>query len=64
MAHPREITFSVHAYDKDGDRTKSGVFLHFGETRVKAAESITDFAEIVKHFKEMLEEIAESNYRD
>lgn len=63
MTHPREITFSVHAYDSDGDRTKSGVFLHFGETRVKAAESIADFSEIVQHFEAMVEEI-ESNYKD
>ena len=41
--HPKDIVFSVNEYDSDGDATDKGVFLHFGETRVKAADSIEDF---------------------
>lgn len=54
---PNEIKFSVNDYDKDGDCTEKGVFLHFGGTRVKAADTIKDFADIVRHFEAMRDEI-------
>jgi len=63
MAHPKEINFSIHEYDKDGEGMDSGVFLHFGTARVKAAETLKDFREIVRHFEDMVEEI-ERNYPD
>ena len=59
--HPKDIVFSVNEYDRDGDVTDKGVFLHFGETRVKAADSIEDFRSIVQHMKAMVSEI-EENY--
>ncbi len=59
--HPEDIVFSVNEYDRDGDVTDEGVFLHFGETRVKAADSIDDFRSIVQHMKDMVSEI-EENY--
>ena len=59
--HPKDIVFSVNEYDSDGDATDKGVFLHFGETRVKAADSIDDFRSIVQHMKAMVSEI-EENY--
>jgi len=34
----KDIIFSVHDYDQDGDAVDRGIFLHFGETRVKVAE--------------------------
>ena len=58
---PKDIVFSVNEYDRDGDVTDKGVFLHFGETRVKAADSIDDFRSIVQHMKTMVSEI-EENY--
>ncbi len=60
---PKDIMFSVNEYDRDGDCTDKGVFLHFGETKVKAADGIKEFAEIVRHFEAMVEEI-ETNYAD
>ena len=59
--HPKNIGFSVNEYDSDGDATDKGVFLHFGETRVKAADSIDDFRSIVQHMNAMVREI-EENY--
>lgn len=53
----KDILFSVHEYDKDGDRTEAGIFLHFGSTRVLVSTSIEDFREIVGHFQNMIEEI-------
>ncbi len=31
---PKDIMFSVNEYDRDGDCTEKGIFLHFGETRL------------------------------
>ena len=59
--HPKDIVFSVNEHDSDGDATDKGVFLHFGETRVKAADSIDDFRSIVQHMNAMVREI-EENY--
>jgi len=59
--HPKDIVFSVNEYDSDGDATDKGVFLHFGETRVKAADTIEDFRSIVQHMNAMVREI-EENY--
>lgn len=58
---PSEILFTVNQYDKDGYCFNKGVFLHFGETMVKAADSIKEFSEIVDHFESMVAEI-EENY--
>jgi hypothetical protein len=55
--HPKEILFSVNEYDRDGDVTEEGIFLHFGGTRVKAAENIGDFRAIVDCMKSMVREI-------
>lgn len=38
-----------------------GIFLNFGATRVKVAETLQDFRSIVGHFASMVEEI-EQNY--
>ena len=54
---PNEIKFSVNEYDKDGDLVEKGVFLHFGDTRVKASDSIKDFYDITRHFENMCDEI-------
>jgi hypothetical protein len=61
--HPERISFSVHDYDSDGDISERGVFLHFGDTRVKAADSIKEFRSILRHFESIVNEI-ESNYQD
>jgi hypothetical protein len=53
--------FSVNEYDRDGDLNTKGVFLHFGETRVKVADSLAEFREIVERFESMVYEI-EENY--
>lgn len=53
--------FSVNDYGCDGDVMTKGVFLHFGEMRVKAADSLSEFREIIEHFENMVREI-EENY--
>lgn len=57
---PQDITFSINHYDRDGDCCDKGVFLHFGMTMVKAADSIEEFQSIVGHFSLMVDEILEN----
>lgn len=58
---PSAILFSVNSYDRDGDIESEGIFLHFEDTRVKAANTLKEFREIVAHFESMIREI-EENY--
>ena len=53
--------FSVNDYDREGDLMAKGIYLHFGETRVKASDSLDEFREIIEHFESMVREI-EENY--
>lgn len=55
--NPKDIRFSVNDYDQDGDIAQRGVFLHFGDTRVMAAETIDEFATIVECMQQILDEI-------
>jgi hypothetical protein len=58
---PSEITFSINRYDEDGVVFEEGVFLNFGQTSVKAANSIDEFKSILFHFEAMIVEM-ESDY--
>lgn len=55
-----DITFSVNEYDRDGDCISVGVFLHFGDTKVKVANSVYDFPAIVQHIEAIRDEIQET----
>lgn len=61
MAHPRNITFSVNDYDSDGDIVERGIFLHFGDASVKAADSMLAFREIVEQMEAIIREIEETH---
>jgi hypothetical protein len=58
---PEEIMFSVNRYDRDGDLAEKGIFLHFGETIVKAAKDIEEFRAITRHMEAMVNEIDENH---
>ncbi len=55
--HPNQIMFSINDYDRTGYCVDKGIFLHFGNTRVKAAENIEDFKTIIECFNNMIYEI-------
>lgn len=57
-----KVTFSVHNYDSDGDIQEPGIYLHFGDTRVKVAENLEEFGAFIQRLKDMSTEI-EENYR-
>jgi hypothetical protein len=60
MTKVKDISFSINKYDKDGDITDEGIFLHFGETMVKVSSSFDDFKTIVNEFKKMIKEIEDN----
>jgi hypothetical protein len=53
----QEITFSINDYDRDGDLTESGVYLHFGTTRVRVCDSVDEFSEVFTQLEKMKNEI-------
>lgn len=57
MAHPKNISFSVNQYDSDGDVADRGIFLHFGETTVKVADSMLAFRKITEQLEKIISEI-------
>ena len=54
------ISFSVHEYDRDGDIVERGIYLHFGDTRVKVSDDIENFKDVVLHIAAMVREIGEA----
>ena len=52
-----EIMFSIHDYFPDGEIRDSGIFLHFGDVRVKVAGSLSEFEEVASRISNMVEEI-------
>lgn len=59
----KKIMFSVNRYDRDGDIEETGIFLHFGDTIVKAADTFADFRTLPDAIYSMVDEIRE-NYSD
>jgi hypothetical protein len=53
-------TFSINDYDSDGDIFGNGVFLHFGDTRIKISDDIEGFNGFIDHLKGMRSEISEN----
>lgn len=56
----KEILFSVNDNDYEGDVIESGVYLHFGDVRIKVADDLNGFKAFVKRIAGMTEEIADN----
>ena len=52
--------FSINEYDYEGDVHEYGVYLHFGDTRIKVAKDATGFDRFVEHLDGMRTEIREN----
>jgi hypothetical protein len=61
MNFPKDILFSVNEYDRDGDVAEMGIFLHFGDVKVKVANSIENFKTIIPCMQSIVDEIS-ANY--
>jgi hypothetical protein len=55
-----DILYSINDYDSDGEITDEGVYLHFGQTRVKVAETLDEFRLVAEWISGMVDEISES----
>ena len=56
----QKVMFSIHDYDHEGDQMERGFYLHFGNTRVKVADTFEDFKQVVNRINGMVEEITEN----
>jgi len=56
----RDVLFSVNDYDSDGDVHEEGIYLHFGDTRIKVADSLKAFQDFITHLDAMCKEIADN----
>ena len=57
-----DVSFSVHSYDWDGDIVESGIFLHFGNVRIKVAKTGSEFQDFINKLEQMRNEISD-NYK-
>ena len=53
----KKITFSVNEYDRDGDVTEKGVFLHFGDTRVLVCDFVEEFPDVLQNIEDIKKEL-------
>lgn len=56
------VTFSINEYDFEGDIVEKGIYLHFGHTKIKVANTIEEYAAFVNDLEEMKGEIYENEY--
>lgn len=52
--HP---TFSVNIHDSDGDVYENGIFLHYGYTIIKVADTLDGFKAHAEHLASMYAEL-------
>ena len=57
MTPIKDITFSLSMQSRDGDCIEHGVFLHFGHTTIKVAETVEEFQQIVPHMQSIADEM-------
>lgn len=54
----QDISFSVHGYDARGFRFEEGIYLHFGDTRLKVANTMEEYNKFVAFLDSMKKEIS------
>lgn len=53
-----EITFTVNGYDARGFRFEDGIYLHFGDTRIKVGNNMEEYNQFVAALDKMKAEIS------
>ncbi|MCM5682931.1 hypothetical protein M8A51_25695 [Schlegelella sp. S2-27] len=56
-----DVLFSVNEYDRDGDLVTRGIFLHFGRTTLRVADSLSDFDGFIEQLRSIRAEIDENH---
>lgn len=57
-----DVFFSIGRYDQDGDMMDGGIFLHFDNTSIKVAESLSGLYEFMDSIEKIIIEIRD-NYQ-
>jgi hypothetical protein len=52
--------FSINDFDSDGDMSEAGVYLHFGNARIRVADTKEEFTDFIKRLQSMEKEIYEN----
>ena len=61
---PKEVSFSINSYDKDGYDYEKGIFLHFGDTRIRVAETIVDLQKLINERLPLILKDVEETFRE
>lgn len=56
----KRVMFSVNDYDYEGDIIDKGIYLHFGDTRIRVADDVAGFEKFVEGLQTMSAEIKEN----
>lgn len=51
------VSYSTNSYDYEGDAWEKGIYLHFGEARIRVAENIEGYKLFVKQLEELTDQI-------
>jgi len=52
-----KVFYSINDYDFEGDITEEAVYLHFGETRIKIADTVKQSSEFFEQMEKIYKEI-------
>ena len=53
----KRVSFSFHTYDSDGESYETGVYLWFGDTRIRVAKDREEYEKFKKTIDACFEEI-------
>ena len=62
MKYDDQITFSIGSHDRDGDVCEDGIFIHFGNTRIRVAGSFLEYLSFLTELRSMAPEIEKTLY--
>jgi len=54
-----KVLYSINRYDRDGDISEEGIYLHFEDTIIKVADNIKDFDKFCEQIIDINKEVQE-----
>lgn len=55
-----DVTFSINEYDFEGDIMEKGIFLHFGHTKIKVANTMEEYEDFLINLYSIKTELREN----
>jgi hypothetical protein len=53
----KRILYSIDEYDKDGDRSEEGIYLHFGDTKIKIADRPENTPGVIADLEQLINQL-------